>query len=267
LKINGGSGGENTKKMSFKIKILNKIQFKDSVLIEGLPGIGNVGKITLDYLIDSLNPAAFLEVYSNSFPNSVFVNEKNLIDLPKITLYYKKISGKEFIFLGGDVQPVDERASYEFCEEVLKLLMKFNTRKIITLGGIGLPRIPNSPKIYATANSKGALNIFTDKKVNKDIFGTVGPIIGVTGLIAGLSREYKIDAVCLLAQTFGHPNYLGIKGARELLKVLDEKFKFNLDFKSLNEEIKDIEKEIKNKTREITGITGIKQGQETSYIG
>jgi len=251
--------------MSFDIKTLKKIKFWDSIIIEGLPGIGNVGKITLDYLVDSLNAEPFLEIYSNSFPNSVFVNEKNLIDLPRITLYHRKINGKEFIFLGGDVQPVDERASYEFCEEVLKLLIKFNTKKIITLGGIGLPRIPNSPKVYATANSKEAMNFFNSKRVNKQIFGTVGPIIGVTGLIVGLSKEYGIDAVCLLAQTFGHPSYLGIKGARELLKALNEKFKFNLDFKSLNDEIKDIEKEIKNKTKEIIGLTQKKQ--EVSYIG
>ena len=253
--------------MSFKIKILKKVQFNDPVLIEGLPGIGNVGKITLDYLVDSLNAEAFLEIYSDSFPNSVFVNESNLIDLPKITLYFKKLKNREFIFLGGDVQPVNEKGCYEFCEEILNLFNKFNGKKIITLGGIGLPRIPNSPKVYATANFKEAINFFDDKKVNKKIFGTVGPIIGVTGLLAGLSMEYKINAICLLAQTFGHPNYLGIKGARELLKVLDGKFKFNLDFSSLNEEIKDIEKEIKNKTQEITGISNIKEGQETSYIG
>ena len=83
--------------MNFKIKTLKKIILKNPILIEGLPGIGNVGKITLDYLVDSLNAKPFLEIYSNRFPNSVFVNEYNLIDLPKITLYYKKIKGKEFI--------------------------------------------------------------------------------------------------------------------------------------------------------------------------
>lgn len=259
--------GSPKRKMTFKIKTLRKAQFKDPILIEGLPGIGNVGKITLDYLIDSLNAEAFLEIYSNSFPNSVFVNENNLIDIPKMTFYFKKFKNREFIFLGGDFQPVNERGSYELCEQILELFGKFNGKKIITLGGIGLPRIPNNPKIYATANSKTGMNIIEDKRINKKIFGTVGPIIGVTGLLAGLAIEHKIDAICLLAQTFGHPNYLGIKGARELLKVLDEKFKFNLDFKSLNEEIKDIEKEIKNKTQEITGLTQTKPGQETSYIG
>ena len=267
LKINGVLGGENLKKMNFKIKNLKKVQFNNPVLIEGLPGIGNVGKITLDYLVDSLKAEAFIEIYSNKFPNSVFVNETNLIDLPKITFYYKKFKGKEFILLGGDVQPVDESGSYEFCNEVLKLFKKFKGKKIITLAGIGLPRIPNNPKIYATGNSKEIMKYFNDKRVNKKIFGTVGPIIGVTGLLIGLAKEYKIDAICLLSQTFGHPNYLGIKGSRELLKVLDGKFKFNLDFKSLNEEIKDIEKEIKNRTQQITGFTKMKPEQEVSYIG
>jgi len=253
--------------MTFKIKNFKKIQFNNPVLIEGLPGIGNVGKITLDYLVDSLKAEVFLEIYSDSFPNSVFVNEKNLIDLPKISLFYKKFKSKEFIFMGGDVQPVNELGSYELCNEVLKLFKKFRGKEIITLGGIGMPRIPNSPKIYATGNSKEIMNSFNNKDINKKIFGTVGPIIGVTGLLIGLSKEYEMHAICLLAQTFGHPNYLGIKGARELLKVLDDKFKFNIDFKSLNDEIKDIEKEIKNKTQEMTRPTKLKPEQEVSYIG
>ena len=108
---------------------------------------------------------------------------------------------------------------------------------------------------------------FSDKRINKKIFGTVGPIIGVTGLLVGLAKEYKINAICLLAQTFGHHNYLGIKGARELLKILDDQFKFNLNFNSLDKEIKEIEKEIKTKTQEITGVTQVKPTQEVSYIG
>jgi len=199
--------------MSFRIKTLSKISFKNPILIEGLPGIGNVGKISLDFLIDSLKAKPFLEIYSDYFPNSVFVNEKNLVDLPRMTFYYKKIKNKEFIFLTGDVQPVDEHGCYLFCHEVLKLFKKFKGKQLLALGGIGLNKIPEKPKVYITGSSNKILKTFNEKTLNRDIFGTVGPIIGVTGLLVGLAEDYIVAAVCLLSQTFCHPNYLGIRGA------------------------------------------------------
>ena len=41
--------------MNWQIKIINKPNIKDAILIVGLPGIGNVGKIVADFLIDELN--------------------------------------------------------------------------------------------------------------------------------------------------------------------------------------------------------------------
>src|SRR3989338_11402092 len=114
--------------MSFNIKSIKKINMKNPILIEGLPGIGNVGKVAVDFMIESLSADRIIEIQSNSFPNSVFVNEENLIDLPKIELYHKKIKGKDFLFLAGDVQPFDESSCYEFCEEVLNVFEKFNGR-------------------------------------------------------------------------------------------------------------------------------------------
>ena len=88
--------------MRFEIKQISKPDLKRPVLIEGLPGIGNVGKVAVDFMLENTKAKKFIEIYSKAFPNSVFVNEKNLIDLPKISLFYKKFKGKEFIFMGGD---------------------------------------------------------------------------------------------------------------------------------------------------------------------
>jgi|SRR3989344_1095905 len=253
--------------MSFEIKTLSKISLKDPILIEGLPGIGNVGKISLDFLVDSLNAKPFLEIYSDYFPNSVFVNEKNLVDIPKITLYNKRVKNRDFIFLTGDVQPVDEYGCYQFCHEVLNLFKKFKGSTIITLGGIGLNKIPENPKLYITGNSMNALKEFNEKNLNRKIFGTVGPIMGVTGLLVGLSTNRKINAVCLLSQTFGHPSYLGIRGAKVMLKYLDDKYKFNLDFKDLNKEIKEIESELSLKMVEQHSNVAKEGASEVSYIG
>ena len=256
--------------MSFEIVELNKPELKNPILIEGLPGIGNVGKIAMDFMIETLKAKRFIEIYSKAFPNSVFVNEKNLVHLPRVSLYYKKIKNQDVIFLGGDVQPLDETACYEFCDIILGLFKKYDGKEIVTMGGIGMPKIPKSPIVYCTANNYNIIKKYKTRELNENIFGVVGPIIGVTGLLVGLSGKKNIPSIALLAQTFGHPNYLGIKGANEILKVLNKKLNLGLNLNLLEKEIKDIEREVRIKTA--TPIPKIRTIEpefkdKTSYIG
>ncbi len=258
--------------MSFEIKQLHELKISNPTLLEGLPGIGNVGKITVDFIIDSMNAKKFAEIYSTAFPNSVFINEDNLINLPKISLYHKKIKNKDLIFLAGDVQPLDERACYEFCELIINMFKKYKGKEIITLGGIGLPKIPKDPRVYCTANNDKIIKKYKDKRINPKIFGTVGPIIGVTGLLVGLAGKHNIPSIALLAETFGHPNYLGLKGANEILKLLNKKFYLNLNLKELEKEIKSLEKEVDDKPKISKNKDQIIEVEEllknkTSYIG
>ena len=53
--------------MQTQVKILDKVKLKDPVLIEGLPGIGNVGRIAAGYLVSELNMKKFAELYSPHF--------------------------------------------------------------------------------------------------------------------------------------------------------------------------------------------------------
>src|SRR3989344_926285 len=257
--------------MTFEIKKLSDPKLKEVILLEGLPGIGNVGKIAIDFMIDDLKAKKIMEIHSSSFPNSVFVNENNLVNLPIISLYHKKIKNKDFIFLAGDIQPLDERACYDFCNLVIDIFKKYKGKEIITLGGIGMPKIPKTPSVYCTANDHGIIKRYKTKELNDKIFGTVGPIMGVTGLLIGLAGKHDIPSIALLAQTFGHPNYLGIKGANEILKLLNKKFSFNLNLKELEKEIKEIEEVNIKAEKKISGdkLKEVEKilNEKTSYIG
>ena len=258
-------------------QIGKKPKLKDLVFIEGLPGIGNVGKVAIDFIIDELKSVKIYEISSYTFPHSVFVNEDNLIELPKIEIFYKKFNGKrpDLLLLGGDVQPVDEVSSYEFSDKILDIVESFKGKEVITLGGIGLAQIPKKPQVYCTGNSKKIINKYKDKMVNEKLYGVVGPIVGVSGLLLGLAKQRKIDAISFLAETYGHPMYLGIKGAREILNVLNKKLNLNLNTAKLDKEIKDVEAEIMKRTgqlSEVTRSTALKKlksklGQEVDYIG
>ncbi|RMF05505.1 hypothetical protein D6764_04545 [Candidatus Woesearchaeota archaeon] len=237
-------------------KRLPKLQ--NAVLIEGMPGIGNVGKVTVDFIIDELKAKKLATFFSHSLPHSVFVNEKNLVELPTIELYFKERKGKQrdLLFLTGDVQPIDEQSTYSFVEKVLDIAQEFNVTEIIAVGGIGLPTEPKSPQVYCTGNNKELVEKYVKTtKVNQKLYGIVGPIVGVTGLLLGLSERREMPAVGLLAETYGHPMYLGITGAREVVKVINRKLGLKLNISELDKEIREIEAEMMKKTEELGSVS------------
>lgn len=244
-------------------------KLKEPVLIEGLPGIGNVGKVAADFIIEQIGAVKLCDFFSYTLPHSVFVNEDNLVELPTISLYYKKGKKKDVLILAGDVQPVDEISSYEFSEKILDVMQDFGSKEVVTLGGIGLPGVPKKPKLYCTGNdSKIVAKYNKDMGAETNIYGVVGPIIGVSGLLLGLAKKRNIPAVTFLAETYGHPMYLGIKGARELVKVLNIKLDLGINLKDLDKEIKEMENEANKKAithdmpKQMRGLN-----QDVNYIG
>ncbi len=252
--------------------IINRVKntkIVNPVLIEGLPGMGNVGKITVDFIIESTDAEKIYEINSYNFPNCVFVNEKGVAELPKVEIYYKKINKIDFLFLSGDVQPINEEGCYTFCENLLILLEKLKCVNIVTLGGIGLEELPKKPKVYSTFTDVSIMKNFKNEGV-KPAIGIVGPVIGVSGLLIGLAKKRNIKAICLLIETIGYPTYFGIKEARELLKILNNVYKLGLNMKELDKEVKLIEKEIKEKIEKMMLMKDDKQTTKkdvTNYIG
>ncbi len=70
------------------IKEFEQIEPNNPVLIEGLPGLGLVGKIAIRYLIKQLNAKRIAHLYSPHFPYFVLVNKKGNVRLLRGTFYY-----------------------------------------------------------------------------------------------------------------------------------------------------------------------------------
>ena len=255
--------------MEWIIEDENKeLDLNGSIMFTGLPGIGNVGKIVVDFYVDEFKAEKVCSFFSHSMPHSVFVNEDDLIEMPKIELYFKQINDKKFLFLVGDTQPIDERGTYSFCEFLLEYFKGKNGDFIVTLGGIGLQEIPKKPRVYCTGNNKTFITEFvkdTKPKLNTKIYGVVGPIMGVSGILLGLAGKKGIMGGSILAETLGHPMFLGLVSAREILKILNKKYEIDVNLKHLNKEIKEMEKRMKLAT-DLEGSKRASKGP-VNYIG
>lgn len=248
---------------NWKFIATKKIKYHNPILIEGLPGVGNVGKVAVDFLIDDMKAQKIGEFRSNQMPITVFLNEQDEVEMPNIELFHKNIKNKDILFLSGDMQPLEEESCHDFCET---LLDEIKAKEIITLGGIAKKEEPKEPKVYCMGTEKKHITEFKKgTKISNKAHKSIGPIIGVTGLLIGMARRRKEKGIMLLAETDEHPFHLGITAAKEILKILKEKLNIKVNLKNINKDMETIEEDLKKITAEL--IQPKKKKEETRYIG
>ncbi len=219
------------------IKEFVQIQPNNPILIEGLPGLGLVGKIALRYLIKQLKAKKIAYLYSPHFPYFVLVNKKGNVRLLRGSFYYyQNPKGNDIILFTGDSQSQTIEGQYEIAERMLDFSEKNNVKTIATIGGYRMePK--EKPKVIIAATSQDILN--KALQAGATLSATGSPIVGTAGLILGMAKFKKIDALCLLGETRGYlPDPLAAKSVLEVLKAT---FNFDLDLAGLDEEISQAE--------------------------
>jgi len=215
------------------IKQFTEIEPNNPVLIEGLPGLGLVGKIALRYLIKQLKAKKVAYLYSPHFPYFVLVNKKGNVRLLRGAFYYyKNPNGNDLILFTGDSQSQTIEGQYEIADQILAFSERNKVKTIATIGGYRMePK--EKPKVFIAATSKEILEQAVQAGATLSTSGS--PIVGTAGLILGLAKFKKIGAICLLGETRGYlPDPLA---AKSVLEVLKSTFNFELDLTGLNEEI------------------------------
>ncbi|MGD6807747.1 MAG: PAC2 family protein [Candidatus Bathyarchaeia archaeon] len=215
------------------IKEFSEFQPNNPVLIEGLPGLGLVGKIALRYLIKQLKAKKVAYLYSPHFPYFVLVNKKGNVRLLRGAFYYyQNPKGNDIILFTGDSQSQTIEGQYEIADRMLDFSEKYGVKTIATIGGYRMePK--EKPKVFIAATDQAILHKALDAGATLSASGS--PIVGTAGLILGLSKFKKIEALCLLGETRGYlPDP---QAAKSVLEVLKGTFNFDLDLKGLDDEI------------------------------
>ena len=216
------------------IKEFAQIEPNNPILVEGLPGLGLVGKIAIRYLIRKLNAKKFAHLYSPHFPYFVLVNKKGNVRLLRGAFYFWKNENgpNDLILFTGDSQSQTIEGQYEIADRMLDFSQKNNVKTIVTIGGYRV-EAKEKPNVFVASTSQELLDKALDAGAAVSSSGS--PIVGTAGLILGLARFKKIGALCLLGETRGYlPDPLA---ARSVLEVLKSAFNFEVDLDDLNEEI------------------------------
>jgi len=216
------------------IKELTRLDLNDPILIEGLPGLGLVGRIAIRYLIRRLKAEKFAYLYSPHFPYFVLVSKKGNVRLLRGTFHFwKNREGKnDLVFFTGDSQAQTIEGQYEISDRILDFAKRYGVKMVVTLGGYRI-EAKDKPKVIAAATNSELLNKALQARAMISPMGS--PIVGTAGLILGLARFKRMDALCLLGETRGYlPDPRAAKGVLEVLQGI---LGFDVDLSSLDEEI------------------------------
>lgn len=220
------------------VNMIERPALKDTVLVEGLPGIGLVGKIAGDHLRDELKATKFAELYSPYLPPQVNIQDDGTVKLVNMELYYWR-GAKDIILLLGDFQGITPDSQYQLAEKVLDVVADFNVKRIYTLGGLGTGSITVNPRVFGAATST---KLVSELEKYGIVFKGGGAIFGASGLLLGLAMPRGIEAVCLMGET--HGQIIDAKSAGAVLTVLTKILDVKVSMAELEKKAKETEEQI-----------------------
>jgi len=240
------------------IYVFERPSLRSPIFIEGLPGIGLVGKLAAEHLIIELGAKKFAELYSPHFMHQAIIRKNSVLDFMKNEFYYwinPNEEGRDIIIVTGDQQvpPTDSPGHYEVSGKMLEFVSQFGTREIITMGGYQVPEIQGEPKVVAAVTHEGLLNYYIEKL--KDCGTEVvwrgdegGGIVGAAGLLLILGRLRGMYGISLLGESLGY--IVDAKAAKAVLTAVTKILDIEVDMTALEERARETE-EILKKVQEM----------------
>ncbi|MFC2174647.1 proteasome assembly chaperone family protein [archaeon] len=228
---------------STEVIIENEARLEKPVLIEGLPGLGLVGKLAADHMIKELKAEKLATMHSPHFPPQVLIQDDGTVRMMQNDFYYwqaEKKAQKDLLFIVGDHQGSTPVSHYEITGKTLDIAEMYGSDLVYTLGGFATGHLPRKPKVFGAVTSKKLQKKLRTAGVTFEKTG--GGIVGAAGLLLGMGKLRGMEGVCLMGET--HGQIIDARSAKAVLEVLQKLLKVDVNLSRLEKRAKDTEKMI-----------------------
>ena len=171
-------------------------------ILEAVPGVGNVGKIVVDSLVDKHPSRTIGWILHPDFPPHSTLDGNGFVSPPRININSILLpDGRTIITVGGPLQPMTAAGQYEVSEAILEMASESGTPQLLVLAGLA-----------AGTDDREIHVICADAEVRKNLEANDIPVsrehpkagmIGIAGLLISLSPLYGVPAIGLVAETIG----------------------------------------------------------------
>ncbi len=225
--------------MPVRLRYFKRPKLKQPIMVAGLPGIGNIGKLAAEYLIHKLSAKRFLELYSEHFPEWV-VQDGGVLSPLRVDFYHCRPHGLKYdlVLVTSDAQAATPLGQYALTGDMLDVASHLGVKMVGTLAAYVLsPEDNHNFDVVGGASDATLARTLSEKRV-KLLKG--GVIVGMNGMLPAMASRSGMRGFCLLGVTEG--GMLDATAAAAVLKSLSSVLAFKMDMKDLEQQAEKLTK-------------------------
>jgi len=251
---------------AIEIETVTERTLSDPVLVEGLPGVGHVGKLAAEHLLEEFESELVRRVFADEFPPQVTVDESGVAELVCAELHAVETDGRDLLVLAGDHQAQSNHGHYRLTNAFLDVAEDFAVESVYALGGVPTGELIEEYDVLGAATEESMAETLEDAGVEFREDEPAGGIVGVSGLLLGLGERRDLPAACLMGETSGY--LVDPRSAQAVLEVLTEVLGFDVGYGSLEDRAEEMEEVIqKIQEMESQQTMDVPSDDDLRYIG
>ena len=198
---------------------------ENTLTLLALPGVGNIGKASLDALNDINEAEEIARLHHTALPPLATLDEDGLLSPPHLSVRsIESNTGIRLITIVGTSQPLESQYQGTMAREIMKFLKSENVENLIVLAGmvdVATRKetfiVPSSSGFRVELESMGA-----DVRRDEPSSGA----IGMAALLSSYGPLFGINSACAIATTVGSSG--DIHASQRLLESLDKWFELGV---------------------------------------
>jgi hypothetical protein len=261
---------------SRKYMDLDSSSLSNPVVIMGLPGIANVGRIAVETLAQIVDAQLYMEVFSLDNPPKVFVKD-GLSRFPKSSIHLYRSAPDEYhdlLIVMADFQPASGRGVFQYADFMAQQFTSLGISRVFALAAYEqdykkfFASYPSEPRIFLSASEQALLSSLLE--VRDTVKTESGVITGANGIVpTWASTMYNMESACLLGETLGMIK-MDYRSAKKVLGAVCSHLGIKADLSVLDDGAAKVEKFIEWAKSEMETRETVSESDEhpfDRYIG
>jgi uncharacterized protein len=236
------------------MEIILKEKPKSPVIISGFPGVGMVGSIATEFLLQHLGTKKIGSIIVDKAPPLVAIHGGEIVE--PFGIYYSK---RHNIVVAHSIVAIPG-SEWQISKALLEIAKTLGAKEIVSVEGVGSnTEISKARTLYFT-NTKTKEKGLEKQKMQKL---NEGIIMGPTSAL--LVKAGKFPITCFFAET--HSKLPDSNAAAGIVKALDSYLGLKVDYKPLQKLATEFENKLKGIMSQSKKAEELRDKKQMNYVG